>query len=248
MGGGAKLVVAAGGYPADEGERAVGRGLPVALVPPGVDTDRFAPLDAATRPRTRQRFGVDPDATLVVSVSRLVPRKGMDVLIRAAARLRPDHPDLRVVIGGTGRDRRRLERLVERTGAPVRLVGRVDDDDLPLLYGSADVFTMACRNRWLGLEQEGFGIVFMEAAACGVPQVAGDSGGAAEAVEHGETGLVVEDPGSVPEVVAAIRTLIDDPDLRHRMGVAGRERAVEEFAYDVLAARLQDALDAVVVP
>lgn len=246
--GGAKLVVAAGGYPADEGERAVGRGLPVALVPPGVDTDRFAPLDAATRHRTRQRFGVDPDATLVVSVSRLVPRKGMDVLIRAAARLRPDHPDLRVVIGGTGRDRRRLERLVERTGAPVRLVGRVDDDDLPLLYGSADVFTMACRNRWLGLEQEGFGIVFMEAAACGVPQVAGDSGGAAEAVEHGETGLVVQDPGSVPEVVAAIRTLIDDPDLRHRMGVAGRERAVEEFAYDVLAARLQDALDAVVVP
>ena len=106
---------------------------------------------------------------MIVSLSRLVPRKGMDVLIEAAAQLAPTRPDLVVAIGGSGRDRRRLDRLVSRTGAPVRMLGRVPDDDLAELYGCADVFAMLCRNRWGGLEQEGFGIVFIEAAAGGVP-------------------------------------------------------------------------------
>src|ERR1700710_1025653 len=96
--------------------------------------------------------------------------------------------------------------------------GRVDDADLPGLYGAADAFTMACRNRWLGLEQEGFGIVFLEAAACGIPQIAGRSGGAAEAVADGETGLVVDDPSSVAQVAAALRTLLVEPDRRRAMG------------------------------
>ena len=239
---GAELVVAAGGYPADEGERAAGRSLPVVVVPPGVDVDRFRPLTEPERRAARQRFGASPDATLVVSVSRLVPRKGMDVLVRAAARLAPIHPELEVVIAGGGRDRDRLARLVAETGAPVRLVGRVDDDDLPALYGAGDIFAMDCRNRWLGLEQEGFGIVFLEAAACAVPQVAGDSGGAAEAVADGETGLVVHDPRSVAQLADALRALIVDPERRRQMGEAGRERAVAEFSYDVLARTLADAL------
>lgn len=239
---GAELVVAAGGYPADEGERAARRGLPVVVVPPGVDVDRFTPASPRSRAEVRDRHGVPRDATLVVSVSRLVPRKGMDVLIRAAARLAPVHPDLQVLIGGGGRDDARLRRLVDETGAPVRLLGRVDDDDLPGLYGAADVFAMDCRNRWLGLEQEGFGIVFLEAAACGIPQIAGDSGGAAEAVLDGETGIVVRDPRSVAELAAALRTLIVDPPLRQRMGLAAQRRCVEEFSYDVLAARLRGAL------
>lgn len=241
---GADLVVAAGGYPADEGERAADRALPVVLVPPGVDTERFVPLTAEARAGARRRFGARPGSTLVVSVSRLVPRKGMDVLIRAAARLAPAHPELEVLIGGSGRDVDRLGKLILETGSPVRLVGRVEDQDLPALYGTADVFSMACRNRWLGLEQEGFGIVFLEAAACAVPQIAGESGGAAEAVDHGRTGLVVRDPSSVDEVAGALRTLITDPVLRARMGDAGRLRAEQEFAYDVLADRLQGALDA----
>jgi phosphatidylinositol alpha-1,6-mannosyltransferase len=240
---GAELVIAAGGYPADEGERAARRGLPVTVVPPGVDTDRFVPLDPAARAAARARFGLAPESTVVVSVSRLVPRKGMDVLIRAAARLAPIHPDLEVVIGGTGRDRARLERLVVELAAPVRLLGRVDDADLPALYGAADIFAMDCRNRWLGLEQEGFGIVFLEAAACGVAQVAGESGGAAEAVLHGETGLVVDDPRSVAALTEALRTLIVDPDRRRAMGTAARRRADAESSYDVLAARLRGALD-----
>jgi len=240
---GAEIVIAAGGYPADEGERAARRGLPIVVIPPGVDTDRFVPVDAPQRAAVREQFGVAPESTLVVSVSRLVPRKGMDVLIRAAARLAPSHPELKVVIGGSGRDRDRLERLVAELAAPVRLVGRVDDDDLPGLYGAADVFAMDCRNRWLGLEQEGFGIVFLEAAACGVPQIAGESGGAAEAVIDGETGIVVEDPRSVAALADALRTLLADADLRRRMGEAGRQRAVEAFSYDVLAAKLRAALD-----
>ncbi len=241
---GAVGVVAAGGYPADEGERAVGHGLPVVLVPPGVDPERFRPLSVDDRRAARRRLGVADDALLVTSVSRLVPRKGMDVLVEAVARLAPRHPDLEVLIGGAGRDRRRLERLVARTGAPVRLVGRVADDDLPRFVACADVFAMLCRgNRWAGLEQEGFGIVFLEAAAGGVPQVAGRSGGAAEAVVDGVTGLVVDEPRSVDRVVDALEALLADPVTRVALGDAARERAATEFGYDLLASRLAAAID-----
>src|SRR5262249_17302489 len=163
---------------------------------------------------------------------------GMDVLIEAAARLAPDHPDLVVVIGGGGRDRGRLDRLVARSGAPVRLVGRVPDADLPPLYGCADVAAMLGRNRLGGLGQGGFGIVFVEAAGCGVAQVAGASGGAAEAVADGVTGLVVDRPDDPGAVAQALARLLDDPARREAMGAAARIRAVEAFSYDVLAERL----------
>lgn len=239
---GASLVVAAGRYPAAEGERAAGRPLPVLAVPPGVDTDRFVPLGEPERIATRRSFGIPGDADLVVSVSRLVPRKGMDVLIRAAAILAPDHPRLRVVIGGSGRDARRLSRLAAALDAPVSFVGRVPDESLPGLYASADLFVMNCRSRWMGLEQEGFGIVFLEAAACGVPQIAGDSGGAAEAVADGVSGLVTSDPTSAVELADKIASLLSDRELRSRMGSTARTRAVQEFSYDVLAARLDAGL------
>ena len=153
------------------------------------------------RRKARAELGLPPDGPLVVSVSRLVPRKGMDVLIDAAAALVPSFPGLTVAIAGRGArpGPPRRPGAADR-GAPVRLLGPVPDDDLPRLYGVADVFVMACRDRWLGLEQEGFGIVFLEAAACGVPQVAGRSGGADEAVVHGKTGLVVDDPGDPGQV------------------------------------------------
>jgi phosphatidylinositol alpha-1,6-mannosyltransferase len=101
---------------------------------------------------------------------------------------------------------------------------------------------MACRTRWAGLEQEGFGIVFLEAAACGVPQLAGDSGGAAEAVVDGETGLVVDRPDRPDDVAAALSRLLDDQPLRAQLGAAARARAESTFAYDVLAGRLRAAL------
>jgi phosphatidylinositol alpha-1,6-mannosyltransferase len=239
----AALVVAAGGYPAAEAERAAGRELSIVVVPPGVDVDRFRPASPAERGRVRARFGLPERGRVVLGVSRLVPRKGFDVLVEAAARLAPDHPDLAVVIAGGGRDHDRLVRLAAARRAPVRLLGRVGDDDLPGLYAAADVFAMLCRNRWGGLEQEGFGIVFLEAAASGVPQVAGNSGGAAEAVLDGSTGLVVRRPDDPVPVAGALATLLDDPGLRERMGAAARRRSEESFSYDVLAGRLARALD-----
>ena len=124
-----------------------------------------------------------------------MPRKGFDTAIRAAAILRRSRPNLVLAISGGGRDEHRLRRLVDQLDAPVRFLGRVANDDLPALYGCADVYTMLCRNRWGGLEQEGFGIVFLEAAACEVPQVAGDSGGAEDAVVDGVTGVMVRHAG-----------------------------------------------------
>ena len=236
--------ICAGRYSAAEAERAAGHPLPTVIVSPGVDIDRFRPLDASERSSVRRELGLPVDAPLVVSVSRLVPRKGMDTLVRAASRLSKRIPDAVVAIAGSGRDRARLEGLVATTGAPVRLLGRVPDELLPGLYGAGDVFSMSCRSRWAGLEQEGFGIVFVEAAAAGVPAVAGDSGGSAEAVADGETGLVVRRPGDSLRVAEALGDLIDDESRRLEMGRRARARAEAEFSYDVLAARLREGLDA----
>ncbi len=239
----ARLAVCAGGYPEVEARRAAGAAMPPVLtIPPGVDVERFRPLPAAQRRAVRRRLGLPEGGELVTSVSRLVPRKGMDVLIDAAAALRTSFPHLTVAIGGSGRDQDRLARHVDRTGAPVRLLGRVGDDDLPDLYAASDVFVMACRSRWFGLEQEGFGIVFLEAAAAGVPQVAGRSGGAHEAVVHGSTGIVVDDPADPRALARSLRRLLADPAARRRMGRAARQRAERSFDYEELARRLGDGL------
>jgi phosphatidylinositol alpha-1,6-mannosyltransferase len=244
----ASIVVSAGRYPAAEGRRVVpDLAIPFVEIPPGVDTGAVAPLKAPERRAARARLGLPATAPIVASVSRLVPRKGMDVLIEAANRLAPSYPDLVVAIGGDGRERHHLERLAADSLVDVRVFGRVSDDDRAALLGAADVFVMACRNRWGGLEQEGFGIVFLEAAAFGVPQVAGDSGGAPEAVLDGVTGLVVKDPSDPGAVAEAIRTLLADPPLRRRMGRAARKRVQESFDTDVLASRLAEALAGVAV-
>jgi len=239
---GARHIIAAGGYPAAEAERAARRDLPITVIPPGVDTDRFIPLSADERAATRTRHGVPVDAEVVVAVSRLVPRKGFDTAIRAVGELARRRPNLVLVIAGVGRDDQRLRRLAAETAAPVHFLGRVSDSDLPGVYGMADVATMLCRSRWGGLEQEGFGIVFLEAAAAGVPQLAGRSGGAAEAVEHDVTGLVLDRPSEVGEVVAALDQLLNDRGRLTQMAVASRERAVNSFSYDLLAQRLAAVL------
>jgi phosphatidylinositol alpha-1,6-mannosyltransferase len=244
----ASIVVSAGRYPATEGRRVVpDQATQFVEIPPGVDTGAIAPLKAPERRAARARLGLPTGAPLVASVSRLVPRKGMDVLIEAANRLAPSYPDLVVAIAGDGRERQRLERLAADSFVDVRVLGRVSDEDRAALLGAADVFVMACRNRWGGLEQEGFGIVFLEAAAFGVPQIAGDSGGAPEAVLDGRTGLVVEDPSDPGVVAEAIRTLLADPPLRRRMGKAARTRVQESFDTDVLASRLAEALAGVAI-
>lgn len=242
---GASVLVAAGGYPQAEAERALGHAHDNVLqVPPGVDTEAFTPVDATQRAAIRARLSVGPDELLVASVSRLVPRKGMDTLIEAAALLSPEYPGLKVMIAGGGRDAKRLQGLVARRRAPVTMLGRIEEREKVELLAAADLFVMDCRERWAGLEQEGFGIVFLEAAACGTAQVAGRSGGAHEAVADGETGLVVDRPGDPRELAAAMATLLADPARRAAMGEAGRTRAVNAFAYDVLAPRLGEGLAA----
>jgi phosphatidyl-myo-inositol dimannoside synthase len=245
---GSSIVISAGGYPAAEGRRAAGTiPAPIVEIPPGVDAASIRQLTAPERRQARARLGLPAKGPLVVSISRLVPRKGMDVLIEAANRLAPSYPDLSVVIAGDGREFSRLRRQAEASAVGVRLLGRVTDADRADLLGAADVFVMACRNRWGGLEQEGFGIVFLEAAVAGVPQIAGNSGGAAEAVVNGTTGLVVDEPGDPGRVAEALRTLLVDPRLRARMGKAARVRAQGSFDYDVLASRLASTLAEVAV-
>jgi phosphatidylinositol alpha-1,6-mannosyltransferase len=265
----AALVIAAGNYPEAEARKAVRHGAkgeegpsadrfpPVVQIPPGVDTERFRPLPQIDRAAARARLGLPHSGPLVVSVSRLVPRKGMDTLIRAASTLAGRFPGMSVAIAGAGRDRHRLERVASRARVRVDFVGKLDDADLPDFYACADVFALCCRSRWWGLEEEGFGIVLVEAAASGVPCITIDSGGAGEAVRDGETGIVVKAPGGgkawrdgprpkatqVAGVAGALETVLADPVLARRMGEAGRRRAEEELSYDILASKLAAALE-----
>jgi phosphatidylinositol alpha-1,6-mannosyltransferase len=239
----ATVAICAGSYPASEVRRiAAEYAPPIIQVPPGVNTWRFQPLAPSRRAEVRQSLGLREDAFLVSSYSRLVPRKGMDTLIRAATRLKPEFPNLQVAIGGSGRDEQRLRTLAARLGAPVTFLGRVPDEILPDWLGSSDLMVMDCRSRWLGLEQEGFGIVFVEAAATGVAQIAGRSGGSHEAVQNGVTGFVVGDSRSDDLLAKAMRTLMTDDEKRRDFGRASRVAAVERFDWNTLAARLSSEL------
>lgn len=239
----AEVAICAGTYPEAEARRNAAEWMPpTLLVPPGVDTERFVPLDPSRRDAVRERMGLSATSLLVSSYSRLVPRKGMDTLIRASALLAPQFPQLQVAIGGSGRDRARLERLARKWAAPVVFLGRVDDDDLSPWLGASDLMVMACRSRWAGLEQEGFGIVFLEAGASGVAQVAGRSGGSDEAVHQGLTGLVVPAPRRAADVARDVARLLENDDLRREFGHNARTLALEQFDWRVLARRLSSGL------
>lgn len=239
----ASVVIAAGHYPEDQSRRvAADRLPPVIQAPPGVDVERFRPLGVESRARARSERGIGEDEFALFTYSRLVPRKGFDTLIRASARLAPRYTRLRVYVGGAGRDRGRLESLAKRLRAPVHFLGRVDEDALPSWLGASDLFAMDCRSRWLGLEAEGFGIVFLEAEAAGIATIAGRSGGSDEAVEHAETGIVLEHPRSVSALADAIATLIDDDETRSRLANRARAFAADHFTWDDIASRLSREL------
>jgi phosphatidylinositol alpha-1,6-mannosyltransferase len=220
---------------------AFGPNAALEYVPPGVDTDRFAP-DPAARAEMRSRYGLG-DRPVVVCLSRLVPRKGQDMLIRAlpAIRERVDGAALVIVGGGPYADT--LRRLAAETGMTDHVVftGGVPAEELPAHHAMADVFAMPCRTRGAGLDVEGLGIVFLEASSTGVPVVAGDSGGAPETVRNGETGLVV-DGTDVEQIAAATSDILVDPDRAARMGAAGRRWAVDNWQWRTQAARLAGLL------
>lgn len=241
-----KIVISAGQFSGNEVRQAMGRSTPpIHVVNPGVDVGRFRVLDPAAKRAARERLGLPVESRIVLSLSRLVPRKGMPVLAEAVGMVARTRPDVLLVIGGTGREAGPTQRAAASSGTSLRMLGRVPEADLADIYGCADVYAMVCHDRWFGLEQEGFGIVFAEAAAAGVPSVAGDSGGAAEAVVDGTTGVVVRRPRDPQAVADALAPLLDDAELRHRQGRAARERAEQELSWDVSAARLLEALETV---
>ena len=184
--------------------------------------------------------GEPPARPVVGCVSRFVPRKGQRRVLRAVARLRAEGRDLSVLLVGTGRDEQDLRRLAARLGVPTRMEVAVPWAALPGLYRQMTVFAMPCRSRWLGLEMEGLGLVFLEAASCGLPVLAGDSGGSPETVVPGVTGYVVADDVALEE---GLRMLLDDPAGAREMGRAGRERVLVEYTWEQVAARLAAGLE-----
>ncbi|BDB42054.1 MULTISPECIES: GDP-mannose-dependent alpha-(1-6)-phosphatidylinositol monomannoside mannosyltransferase [Mycobacterium] len=220
---------------------AFGPGASLEYLPPGVDSDRFRP-DPAARAELRSRYRIGQRPT-VVCVSRLVPRKGQDMLIKALPSIRRRVRDAALVIVGGGPYLETLRRLARDSGVAehVTFTGGVPAEELPAHHAMADVFAMPCRTRGAGMDVEGLGIVFLEASATGVPVIAGDSGGAPEAVQHNKTGLVV-DGNSVAQVADAVAGLLTDPDRAAAMGAAGRDWVMTQWRWDTLAARLAELL------
>ncbi|GHD27462.1 glycosyltransferase family 4 protein [Nocardiopsis kunsanensis] len=208
-------------------------------LPPGVDTDRFRPGAGGHGIRERHGLGSRP---VVVCVSRLVRRKGQDTLIRAWPRVLSDVPDAALLVVGDGPEASRLRNAAQRTES-VYFTGPVDPAELPAHYDAGTVFAMPCRSRHAGLEVEGLGIVYLEASATGLPVVAGNSGGAADAVLEGETGTVVD--GSLPGPTArALVRLLRSPETAARMGARGREWVSREWTWQRSSERLTELLEA----
>ncbi|MEV0531505.1 glycosyltransferase family 4 protein [Kitasatospora sp. NPDC050463] len=209
-------------------------------LPPGVDEGTFHPDSGGAE--LRRRLGL-ADRPVVVCVSRLVPRKGQDTLIEAMPQILAEVPDTVLLIVGDGPYRADLEKLAEARGvrAAVRFTGAVPWSELPAHYGAGDVFAMPCRTRRGGLDVEGLGIVYLEASATGLPVVAGDSGGAPDAVLEGETGYVVSG-GSPAAAAERIVRLLNDEELRRRLGEAGRRWVDRSWRWDLLAGRLTSLL------
>ena len=236
IGRGNDIVTYLGGYTRSRLERAMGGVTELKRLAPGVDIEHFHPnVDGS---EVRKRYGLS-DRPVIVCVSRLVPRKGQDMLIRALPLVRRAVPDAALLLVSGGPYRKKLRALAASEGVTDHVVftGSVPLDELPAHYAAGDVYAMPCRTRRRGLDVEGLGIVYLEASACGLPVVAGDSGGAPDAVLEGETGYVVggRDVAALTERLVALLT---DPDLARRLGAAGRAWTEVEWPWERQAARM----------
>ncbi|AGL15423.1 glycosyltransferase family 4 protein [Actinoplanes sp. N902-109] len=223
-------------------ERALHGRTELERLTPGVDVDVYHPgVDGAP---VRARFGLS-DRPVVVCVSRLVPRKGQDMLIRALPLIRRRVPGAALLVVGGGPYRKKLQALAraERVENDVVFTGSVPWSELPAHYAAGDVYAMPCRTRGGGLDVEGLGIVYLEASATGLPVVAGDSGGAPDAVLEGATGHVV-DGRDVRAIAGRVGDLLADPAKARSMGAAGRAWVEREWRWESKAARLGDLLRA----
>lgn len=234
------VVTYLGAYTRRRLERALGPRPALVRLSSGVDTDAFRPGCGGAEVRQRYRLG---DRPVVVCVSRLVARKGQDVLVRSLPLIRRRVPGAAVLLVGGGPYRDRLARIAREAGVErdIVITGAVPWAELPAHYDAGDVFAMPCRSRRRGLEVEGLGIVFLEAAASGLPVVAGDSGGAPDAVLDGETGEVV-DGRSVGRVADAVATMLADPSRAAAFGARGRAWVESRWQWSSAARTLQDLL------
>jgi phosphatidylinositol alpha-1,6-mannosyltransferase len=209
---------------------------------PGVDSSVFRP-DPAARAALRSRYGLG-QRPVVVCVSRLVARKGQDVLVRALPAIRCAVAGAALLLVGGGPSEQHLRALAEAEGVAAHVIftGSVAVEELAAHYCVGDVFAMPCRTRGAGLDVEGLGIVFLEASASGLPVVAGRSGGAPETVLPGVTGQVV-DGTDVARVAGAISEYLADPELATRTGAAGREWVSRHWRWGAAAARLGQLID-----
>ncbi|GAA1284625.1 GDP-mannose-dependent alpha-(1-6)-phosphatidylinositol monomannoside mannosyltransferase [Pseudonocardia aurantiaca] len=217
------------------------------VLPAGIDAERYRP-DPAARARLRSRYGLGA-VPLVVCVSRLVARKGQDALVRALPLVRDRVPGARLLLVGDGPDGGRLRRLAAQVGVADHVVftGSVPAAEMPAHHAVGDVFALPCRTRGRGLDVEGLGIVLLEAAACGLPVVAGESGGAPETVQEGRTGHVVEGR-DIPALATTVAGLLADPDRARQLGAAGREWMQGEWAWPGRVARLRALLAGAPLP
>ncbi|MDO5502587.1 MAG: glycosyltransferase family 4 protein [Actinomycetia bacterium] len=207
---------------------------------PGVDPTEFRPGAGGAEIRARHGLGERP---VVVCVSRLVERKGQDTLIEAWPAVLARHPDAALLIVGGGPYERRLHAMAQGAApGSVIFTGAVPREELPAHYDAGDIFAMPCRTRRKGLDVEGLGIVYLEASATGLPVIAGDSGGAPDAVLEGETGFVVPG-GDAGALAARITELLDDPVAARAMGQRGLEWIDQEWRWDLVNERLQHILD-----
>ncbi|MGQ0642038.1 MAG: glycosyltransferase family 4 protein [Gemmatimonadaceae bacterium] len=221
-------------------ERAFRRVGDMPLIASGIDTHIFTPDVSDAAVRRRHALGSAP---VICCVSRLVPRKGQDMLIRALPQISRSVPDVRLLIVGIGPHERALRALAQQSGVSERVVfaGAARYEELPAYFRAGDVFAMPCRSRWFGLDVEALGAVFLQAAAVGRPVIVGRSGGAPEAVRHGETGLLV-DATSADDIAAAATALLRDPARAAAMGAAGARWVHTEWTWEVQSQRLRQLL------
>ena len=199
-------------------------------IAPGIDTAHFIPQPDAMQ--KRKELGLQ-DKKIIISVGRLVHRKGQDNLIQAMPAVLKKIPNAHLLLVGEGPYRKHLEKLVTKSSLEqnVTFAGRIMYDRLPSYLSAADLFAMPSRSRFFGLEVEGLGIVYLEASACGIPVVAGNSGGAPDAVLEGVTGLCV-DGTNIEQITAAIVEICSDAERASHMGAAGRNWIVDQWRWD----------------
>ena len=208
-------------------------------IAPGIDVDHFVPTDSS---ELRAQLGL-ADKAVIISVGRLVHRKGQDKLISALPAIRAAVPNVHLVLVGVGPHQKFLENLVAKLNVAdcVTFIGRINYSELPKYICVGDIFAMPSRSRFFGLEVEGLGIVYLEASACGLPVVGGKSGGAPDAVLVGETGVVV-DGTNASEIAEACIELLNNPELCALMGATGRAWIIENWRWEIWATKYAELL------